>query len=59
MSEAGPDYHLASGSPAIDAGTALNPVVLPANDVVREYVKHLASVARAVHGVLDIGAYEF
>ncbi len=26
---------------------------------IREYVKHLASVARAVHGALDIGAYEF
>ena len=27
--------------------------------VVREYLKHLSSVARAVHGALDIGAYEF
>ena len=53
------DFHLAAGSPAIDAGTALNPAVLPANDVVREYVKHQSSVARAVHGTLDIGAFEF
>jgi hypothetical protein len=56
---AGQDYHLATGSQAIDAGTALNPAVLPDNNVVREYVKHLSSVARAVHGALDIGAYEF
>ncbi len=59
VSEAGQDYHLAAGSPAIDTGTALNPAVLPDNNVVREYVKHLSSVARAVHGALDIGAYEF
>jgi hypothetical protein len=59
VSEAGQDYHLAAGSPAIDAGTTLNPAVLPDNNVVREYVKHLSSVARAVHGALDIGAYEF
>jgi hypothetical protein len=56
---AGQDYHLASGSQAIDAGAALNPAVLPDNNVVREYVKHLSSAARAVHGALDIGAYEF
>jgi hypothetical protein len=59
VSEVGQNYHLTSTSPAIDAGTALNPAVLPDNNVVREYVKHLSSVARAVHGVLDIGAYEF
>jgi hypothetical protein len=59
VSEAGQDYHLAAGSAAIDAGTTLNPAVLPDNNVVREYVKHLSSVARAVHGALDIGAYEF
>jgi len=59
VSEAGQDYHLAAGSQAIDAGTALNPAVLPAHNVVREYVKHLSSVPRAVHGAFDIGAYEF
>ncbi|PYQ18090.1 MAG: hypothetical protein DMF81_25995, partial [Acidobacteria bacterium] len=59
VSEGGQDYHLASGSQCIDAGTTLDPAVLPANDVVREYVKHQTSVARAVHGPLDIGAYEF
>jgi hypothetical protein len=53
------DFHLTAGSQAIDAGTILNPAVLPNNNVVREYVKHLSSVTRAVHGALDIGAYEF
>ena len=38
---------------------ALNPVVLPTHNVVREYVKHLSSVPRAVNGPFDIGAYEF
>jgi ribosomal protein L21E len=59
VSEAGQDYHLTSTSQAVDAGAALNPAVLPTHDVVREYVKHLSSVPRAVHGPLDIGAYEF
>jgi len=59
VSEPGQDYHLTASSPAIDDGAPLNPAVLPANDVVREYVKHLSSVARAVNGVIDIGAYEF
>ncbi|HKQ53661.1 MAG TPA: hypothetical protein VJT74_14900, partial [Pyrinomonadaceae bacterium] len=56
---AGQDYHLASGSACIDTGTTLNPAVLPTHNVVMEYLKHQSSVARAVHGALDIGAYEF
>jgi len=59
VSEAGQDYHLTSGSQAVNAGAALNPAVLPTHNVVREYVKHQSSVARAVNGNLDIGAYEF
>jgi parallel beta helix pectate lyase-like protein len=59
VNEAGQDYHLASGSACINAGTTLNPAVLPDNNVTREYVKHQSSVARAVNGALDIGAYEF
>jgi hypothetical protein len=59
VNEAGQDYHLASGSACINAGTALNPAVLPDNNVTREYVKHQSSVARAVNGAFDIGAYEF
>lgn len=59
VNEAGQDFHLAAGSACIDAGTTLHPDVLPANNVIREYVKHQSSTARAVHGALDIGAYEF
>ena len=49
VSEAGQDYHLISSSPAIDDGAPLNPAVLPTHDVVREYVKHLGSVAAHHH----------
>jgi hypothetical protein len=59
VSEPSQDFHLLSSSPCIDDGTALNPAVLPTHNVVREYVKHLSSVARAVNGPFDIGAYEF
>jgi hypothetical protein len=59
VSEAAQDYHLTSGSAAVNAGTSLNPLVLPDNNLVREYVKHQSSVARAVNGAFDIGAYEF
>jgi hypothetical protein len=59
VSEAGQDYHLTSGSQAVNTGAALNPAVLPTHNVVREYVKHQSSVPRAVNGALDIGAYEF
>jgi hypothetical protein len=51
------DYHLAKGSPAIDAGSnpdtaygfSLTPVYQYAN---------LAGVARPKHGAIDVGAYE-
>ena len=59
VSEAGQDYHLASGSAAVDSGASLHAAVLPTHDVVREYVKHQTSTARTVSGSLDIGAYEF
>ena len=55
VSEAGQDCHLISGSQAIDAGAALNPAVLPTHNVVREYVKHQSSVARAVYGTWTSG----
>jgi hypothetical protein len=58
MDEAAQDYRLAGGSACIDAGTALSPAVLPAHDVVRQYVKHLSSMFRLNLGNLDIGAYE-
>jgi parallel beta-helix repeat protein len=57
--EASQDFRLLSTSQAINAGTILNADVLPAHNVVRQYVKHQAGEARPVNGVLDIGAYEF
>ena len=59
VNEIGQDYHLAVGSAAIDAGTALNPAVLPDNDVLEQYVKHLSSEPRPLDAPLDIGAFEF
>ena len=53
------DFRLAPNSTAINAGTSLHPAVLPAHDVVRQYVKHQQSEPRIVNGVYDIGAYEF
>ncbi|HET8546936.1 MAG TPA: right-handed parallel beta-helix repeat-containing protein [Bryobacteraceae bacterium] len=58
VNEAGQDYHLAAGSPAVDAGTGLHANVLPAHNVIRQYVKHQSSEARPVNGPLDIGAFE-
>ncbi|MDQ4122943.1 MAG: putative Ig domain-containing protein [Acidobacteriota bacterium] len=57
--EAAQDFRLTMNSPAVNAGTTLNSNALPDNDVVRHYVKHQNSTARAVNGVMDIGAYEF
>ena len=53
------NFRLASGSAAINAGTNLLSDVLPANNVVRQYVKHQQSEARPVNGAFDLGAYEF
>ena len=43
--EANQDYHLASGSGAINRGTVLHASTLPANNVVQQYVKHQAGEA--------------
>lgn len=59
VSEAAQDYHLAADSASVNAGTVLNPGVLPAHDVVRQYVAHQSGEARPADGLLDIGAYEF
>lgn len=53
--EAGQDFHPAAGSPCIGAAVALPAAVLPSNDVIRQYVSHRQSVARA--DVQDIGAF--
>jgi hypothetical protein len=59
VNEGGQDFKLLSASAAVNAGMALNPNVLPTDNVVRQYVKHQLSEARSVSGVFDIGAYEF
>jgi hypothetical protein len=53
------DFHLTSNGQAVNAGATLNANVLPANDAVRQYVKHQTIEARPVSGSLDIGAYEY
>ena len=52
------NFRLVSNGQAVNAGTTLNPDVLPANDVTRQYVQHQTSEARPLNGTLDIGAYE-
>lgn len=58
VNEAVQNYYLASGSVCINAGGALNPVVLPTHDVVRQYIRHQTSEPRPNDGQRDIGAYE-
>jgi parallel beta-helix repeat protein len=59
VDEAGQDYHLAAGSQCVNAGGNVNPAVLPANDVTRQYVKHQATEQRPNDFLYDIGGYEF
>ncbi len=59
VNEGGQNYHLTSVSKCINAAGPLNPAVLPANDVSRDYVKHQSSEPRPADGSLDIGAYEY
>ena len=58
VDEAGQDFHLAVGSAAVNAGGNLNAAVLPAHDLLRQYVSHQASEARPNDGIFDIGAFE-
>lgn len=53
------DLRLVSTGQAVNAGTTLNPDVLPTNNVARQYVKHQTGEARPVSGPIDLGAYEF
>lgn len=53
------NFHLAKGSNAIDAGTALHADALPANALLRQYVKHQMGENRPVSGAIDLGAYEY
>lgn len=58
VDETGQDFTLTAASAARDAATSLNAAVLPANDVVRQYVKHQLDQARPSVGPRDIGAFE-
>ncbi len=59
VDEAGQDFHLTAASACRDAATALNAAVLPAHDVVRQYVKHQLDEPRPSDGARDIGAFEY
>jgi hypothetical protein len=58
VDEAQQDYHLADGAACVNAGTDLHPAVLPANDLVAQYVAHQAGEGRPIDPPLDIGAFE-
>lgn len=58
VQEAAQNYYPGAGSVCLDAGGALNAVVLPAHEVLRQYIKHQSSEPRANDGARDIGAYE-
>lgn len=58
VNEAAQNYYPAASSICINAGGALNPAVLPAHDVVRQYIKHQLSEPRPNTDARDIGAYE-
>ncbi len=53
------DFHLLGSSPCRDAGTALAPQVLPAHNVVYQYIKHQRYENRPYDGIFDIGAFEY
>jgi hypothetical protein len=53
------DFRLQNTSAAINAGIALNADVLPANDLLRHYVRHQSSEPRPTNGAFDLGAFEF
>jgi hypothetical protein len=59
VNEASQDYELTESSACRDAGTALNPLVLPDHALDSEYVKHQASRPRPTDQTIDIGAFEF
>ena len=52
------DYHLASGSSAIDAGVSLHSDVVPVNNLNLKYVQHQRSEVRVQVGAFDLGAIE-
>ncbi len=52
------DYGLEPESPCVNAGTTLNPAVLPVHALSRQYVPHQGSSRRPDDGALDLGAFE-
>jgi hypothetical protein len=56
--EASEDYRLAGTSLNVDAATLLNTLVLPVNNVLLQYKKHLTAEPRVTGGRLDVGAFE-
>ncbi len=59
VNEAAQDYHLAQGSPCIDAGRALAPRVLGDNDIKFQYTVERKGEPRPSDGKIDIGAFEY
>lgn len=59
LDETRQNYRLAPGSPCIDAGTELNPSVVPDHRPVRQYRKHQAGESRREDIKRDLGAFEF
>lgn len=59
VDEASQDYHLAAGSPCIDAGTRLHPRALPDNDLRFQYAGDREGEPRPSDGAIDIGAFEY
>jgi len=56
--EGNQDFHLADGSPCINAGADLPAAVLPDHDVAGQYVSHRAGEPRPLEPPFDIGAFE-
>lgn len=59
LDEASQNFRLAAGSPCIDAGTNLNPAVLPAHQPERQYRMHQSDEPRRQDAKPDLGAFEF
>ncbi len=59
VDEAAHDYHLAAGSPCIDAGCPLSEAVAQTHPVTLQYVKHQKAEGRPADGKTDIGAFEY
>ena len=52
------NFRLLPDSNAVNAGTNLNPEVLPTHTLLRQYVKHQQSGERPTNAAIDIGAFE-